>query len=122
MSKNNSSKKTSTKVETLAPVKVEAKGPSKINLEKAPVAEKVTDKTTLKNAEQSITYTRILKWVYPADCTTAKDRKVFRQKNRGTIRRAEAHALKLEGPEKLALIEKANAVRKVALAKVDDLV
>lgn len=120
MSKNKS------KIETLAPVKVEASKPSKINLEKAPkvapVVEKVTDKTTLKNAEQAITYTRILKWVYPADCTTAKDRKVFRQKNRGTIRRAEAHALKLEGPEKQALIEKANAVRQIALAKVDDIV
>jgi hypothetical protein len=114
MSKNKS------KIEKLAPVKVEASKPevktSKIVLEKG------TDKTTLKNAEQSITYTRSLKWIYPADCTSAKDRKVFRQKNRGTIRRAEAHALKVEGKEREELIAKANEVRKVALAKVDDLV
>lgn len=114
--------KKSKNIEKLAPVKVEAKKATPIIPAKAPEPDKVTDKTTIKSAEQTISYNRILKWVYPADCTTAKDRKVFRQKNRGTIRRAEAHALKVEGPEREALIAKANDVRKATLTKVDDIV
>lgn len=91
-------------------------------VEPKPKTEKGTDKTTLKNAEQTIQYQRALKWLYPADCTSAKDRKVFRQKNRGLIRRTEAHALKVEGKEKQGFINKANEVRKAVLANVEDMV
>lgn len=104
--------------------RIKKKAPKQVEASPKPtiVLEKKTDKKTLKNSEQAITYTRELKWIYPADCTTAKDRKVFRQKNRGLIRRAEAHALKVEGKDKAELIAKAMEVRKVVLAKVDDLV
>lgn len=101
------------KIEKLAPPK---------GVEPKAKTEKSADKTTLKNAEQTISYQRILKWVYPEGCTSAKDRKVFRQKNRGLIRRAEAHALKVTGEEKQALIDKANAVRKSTLTKPEDMV
>lgn len=88
-------------------------------------AEVKTDKTNVKAAEvkkteQQIQYMRDLKWKYPADCTTAKDRKVFRALNRGKIRRLEARAMKTDDAKAQAkLMREARAIRKEALMDVD---
>ena len=86
----------------------------------AKTAEVTTDKANVKAAAQKIQYERELKWNYPADCTTAKDRKVFRALNRGKIRRAEAHALKTKDEkEKATLLKTAKELRKVALMDIN---
>ncbi len=83
-------------------------------------AEVKTDKANVKAAAQKIQYERVLKWNYPADCITTKDRKVFRALNRGKIRRAEAHALKTQdAKEKATLIKTAQELRKASLVSAD---
>ena len=89
---------------------------SKINLQKPAKVEVKADKANVEQAAQKIQYERILKWKYPEDCISAKDRKVFRALNRGKIRRAEAHALKTDNAkEKAALISQAKELRKAVL-------
>lgn len=76
-----------------------------------------TDAANTEAAAQKIQYDRILKWLYPGDCTTAKDRKVFRAKHRGNIRRLEAKALKVGAatPAGIALIAEAKEIRTAVL-------
>jgi len=84
------------------------------------IAEVKTDKANVKAAVQKIQYERELKWAYPADFTTAKDRKVFRALNRGKIRRAEAHALKTQdAKEKATLLKSATELRKASLVNAE---
>ena len=83
---------------------------------KAKSPEAKTDKKNIEAAAQKITYERVMKWVYPEGCISAKDRKVFRQKMRGQIRRLEAHALKAKNEkEKIDLTKQAVKLRKEAL-------
>lgn len=80
-----------------------------------------TDKTNVKASTQKIQYERDLKWKYPEDCTTAKDRKVFRALNRGKIRRLEARAMKTEDIKAQAkLMREARVIRKESLCNVDE--
>ena len=85
-------------------------------------AETKTDKLNIKKStEQKIQYMRDLKWKYPEDCTTAKDRKVFRALNRGKIRRLEARAMKTEDTKAQSkLMREARTIRKESLVNVDE--
>jgi len=95
---------------------LKAATPSKKEDSKTKTAEVKVDKANVKATAQKIEYERVMKWNYPADCTTAKDRKVFRAIQRGKIRRAEAHALKAKDEKgKQALLKTAKDLRKSSL-------
>lgn len=80
---------------------------------------KTADSTNTEKALQKIQYNRELLWIYPEDCITTIQRKVFRQKARNQIRRWESQALKLEGKLKEAKMAEIKAYRAIVLSDPD---
>lgn len=74
-----------------------------------------TDKHTVKEAVGTVTYEKALKWKYPEDVTTARDRKVFRAKHRKLIRALMLEVTKLEGEAKEAKEKELNRLKKRVL-------
>jgi hypothetical protein len=130
MKKNKKSAPTKVEPKTtpIAPeAKVETKTPTTITLEKVSALKSkikeakdpVADATNKDKAIQKIQYERDLTYLYPEDCTSTVDRKVFRQKSRNTIRRMEAQALKLEDTAKKLKMAEILEYRKKVLTNPD---
>lgn len=102
-------------IEKILPKKVEENQVSALK-EKLQKPAKVADEANTEKAIQKIQYNRELLWIYPADCITTVQRKVFRQKSRNQIRRWESQALKLEGKAKEAKLAEIREFREKVMA------